>query len=358
MTTKKWILLLLLTGVAIGTRLLSADPVLIENQYATGVYPSISTVLKHVFGWLPFSFGDIIYWLLVIWILIKLIRFIRKIFKKQVRFTSWKTRLYPVTVTLLLIYISFNVLWGLNYNRQGIKKQLQLTTKKYSTAELVQLDSMLAEKVNESKAALLRQNKKSPGNQEIFDGVKKAYDSASKNYPYLAYNKSSIKSSLWGWAGNYMGFTGYYNPFTGEAQVNTTVPRFLLPFTSCHEVAHQLGYAKENEANFVGYLAAMSSTDSAFHYSTYLDLFLYAQANLQGVDSIKTKHFYSQLLPGVKDDLRELKEFSKAHRSPAGPLFRLIYGLYLRNNQQPSGMLSYDEVTGFLIAYYQKFGRI
>ncbi len=358
MISKKWILLLLLAGIAISTRLLSADPVLIENQYANGVYPSISSALKHLFGWIPFSFGDIIYWLLVIWILVKLIRFIRKIFKKDLRFYTYKTKVYPATVVLLLIYILFNLLWGLNYNRQGIKQQLQLAPSKYSTSELVQLDSMLAEKVNESKAAVLRQNKKGHTNMKIFEGVKEAYDSVSKQYPYLAYNTSSIKSSLWGWAGNYMGFTGYYNPFTGEAQVNTTVPRFLLPFTSCHEVAHQLGYAKENEANFVGYLAAVSSADTAFHYSAYLDLFLYAQANLQAVDSIKTKHFYSILLPQVLDDLKELKEFSRLHKSPAGPLFRLIYGVYLRNNQQPSGMLSYDEVTGLLIAYYKKFGRI
>lgn len=358
MTRKKWILLLLLTGVAIGIRLLSAYPELIENQYATGVYPFISAALKVLFGWLPFSFGDIIYWVLVIGLIIKCIGLIRKIVKKQFRFSSYATKLYPAAVALLLIYISFNVLWGLNYNRQGIKHQLQLTTGKYTTAELVLIDSMLAEKVNESKAAVLRQTKKGHSNQEIFDGVKKAYDSAGKKYPYLTYSTSSIKSSLWGWAGNYLGFTGYYNPFSGEAQVNTTVPRLLLPFTSCHEVAHQLGYAKENEANFVGYLAALSSTDSTFHYSTYLDLFLYAQANLQAVDSNKTKHFYRVLLPQVKDDLKELKEFSKAHKSPAGPLFRLLYGLYLRNNQQPSGMLSYDEVTGFLIAYYQKFGRI
>jgi hypothetical protein len=82
---------------------------------------------------------------------------------------------------------------------------------------------------------------------------------------------------LWGWLGNYVGFTGYYNPFTGEAQVNTTVPKFLQPFTASHEVAHQLGYAKEMEANFVGYLAASHSTDTLFRYSVYLDLFLVQQ---------------------------------------------------------------------------------
>lgn len=358
MTKKKWILLLVLTGIAISTRLLSFDPVFIENRFANGVYPAISSVLKSLFGWLPFSFGDIIYCLLVLWLVWKLARVIWKIRKNEFHFNTIREKVYPATVVLLLTYLSFNILWGFNYNRLGIKHQLQLAPAKYSTEELVLIDSILAKKVNESKAAVLKQHKKLQSDKEIFDGVKKAYGHASKKYPYLAYTTSSIKSSLWGWAGNYMGFTGYYNPFTGEAQVNTTVPRFLLPYTSCHEVAHQLGYAKENEANFVGYLAATSSQDTTFHYSAYLDLFLYAQSNLYGVDSVKAKHFFNSLLPQVKDDLKELKEFSRAHKSPAGPLFRLIYGIYLRNNEQPSGLLSYDEVTGLLIGYYKKFGGI
>ena len=85
---------------------------------------------------------------------------------------------------------------------------------------------------------------------------------------------------MWGWLGNYSGFTGYYNPFTGESQVNSTVPVFTIPYTACHEVAHQLGYAKEMEANFAGYLAASTSDDNFFRYSVYLDLFRYANRNL------------------------------------------------------------------------------
>lgn len=358
MTKKNWFLLLILIAAAAGTKIVSLNPALIESSYSNGIYPFISSILRGIFGWLPFSIGDVIYWILAIWLLAKIIKLIKRVFKKQARLSLLKTKTYPGAVALLLIYISFNLLWGLNYNRLGIKQQLQLTPVKYSAKELVEIDSLLVEKVNESKAALLKQNKKYASTKEIFAGVKQAYVIAGGQYPYLKYDKQSIKSSLWGWAGNYMGFTGYYNPFTGEAQVNTTIPKFLLPYTSCHEAAHQLGYAKENEANFVGYLAATSSMDTSFHYSTYLDLFLYAQANLHNVDSLQTKHFFKKLLPEVTSDLRELKEFSESHKSPAGPVFRWIYSIYLKNNQQPSGMLSYDEVTGLLIAYYKKFGRI
>ena len=99
------------------------------------------------------------------------------------------------------------------------------------------------------------------------------------------YPDPSVKFSFYGYLANYMGFSGYYNPFSGEAQVNTTIPRFVQPFTTCHEIGHQLGYAKEEEANFCGFLATKSSRDPAFRYSVYVDLYLYAASALYALDS-------------------------------------------------------------------------
>jgi hypothetical protein len=75
-------------------------------------------------------------------------------------------------------------------------------------------------------------------------------------------------------------------------------------------------------------------------------------------DSVAAKNYREQLIPDVKTDLREWKEFNKKYRNPVEPVFRWIYGKYLERNQQPQGVLSYDEVTGFLIAYYKKYGKI
>ncbi len=82
-----------------------------------------------------------------------------------------------------------------------------------------------------------------------------AYDSLAIAEPQFAYRVRSVKASLFSYPGLYIGFAGYYNPFTGEAQVNMLDPDFRLPYTTCHEMGHQLGYAKENEANFIGFLA-------------------------------------------------------------------------------------------------------
>jgi len=349
---------LVLVIIAVSVHLYSADPARVEEQYSMGIYPSIARFLRYLLGWLPFSFGDVLYASVILWLIWKLARGLRALFKRQVTLKRLGAVCLKAINILLVIYIFFNILWGINYNRKGIAEQLDLKMEKYSLDDLKNMNGLLVEKVNISKRSLISQNKTYPGYRQLFSKVNQAYKNAEVVYPFLQYHPVSLKPSLWSWLGNYMGFTGYYNPFTAEAQVNTLVPKFLQPFTSCHEVAHQLGYAKEMEANFVGYLAAAISGDTLLHYSVYLDLFMYSNRNLFKTDSSAARGFGKQLLPEVLEDLKEWRAFSKKHRNPIEPVFRWIYGVYLERNQQPEGVLSYDEVTGFLIAYYKKFGKI
>ena len=85
-----------------------------------------------------------------------------------------------------------------------------------------------------------------------------------EQYPFLEYHPPSIKSSMWGWLGNYLGFTGLLQSVYRRSAGKYHRAEVLSAFHSCHEIAHQLGYAKENEANFVGYLAAASFTRYCF----------------------------------------------------------------------------------------------
>jgi hypothetical protein len=112
------------------------------------------------------------------------------------------------------------------------------------------------------------------------------------------------------------------------------------------------------EANFVGYLAAKSSKKPLFEYSVYLDLFVFANRNLYELDSTAAKILKSQLSFPVKEDLKEWRKFNQQHRGFFEPMITWAYGKFLENNEQPQGILSYDAVTGFLIAYYRKFGEI
>jgi hypothetical protein len=344
--------------LALGIKLFSLNSQWVERYYSNGLYPYISKALRFLLGWLPLSLGDIAYGLAVGWILYNTIKLVRLAFKRQLgRARLWRGT-KRLAYIVLVVYVAFNLLWGLNYNRMGIAQQLQLSMGKYGREELVSINHVLLQKVNAHRLALQQQAAPYPNNAKLFCQVNDAYQAAEVKWPFMNYRPQSLKTSLWGWLGNYTGFTGYYNPFSGEAQVNTTVPRFLLPFTSCHEVGHQLGYAKENEANFAGYLAASASPDTLFKYSVYLDLFLYANRNLYGVDTAAANACRQQLVQPVRDDLEAWRQFNRRHRNPVEPVVRWFYGLYLRSNQQPQGLFSYDAVTAFIIAYYKKFGEV
>ena len=352
------VILILLSVFAILLHFVSKNSNWIEQNYSSGIFLSFSNLRCVVFGKIGFSFGDILYGIAFGVLIFFFIRFLIILFQKKITKTSILPSLKRLILISLMIYLIFNIFWGLNYNRLGIAMQIGLDLKEYDSNELNSLNALLVEKTNLSKKAIVDNRIEYPDNQTLFKQTKSAYDTAAKSYNFLNYSNAAIKNSLWGWLGNYWGFTGYYNPFTGEAQLNTTVPKFLLPFAACHEVAHQLGYAKEKEANFVSYIIAKKYNDSLFLYSAYLDLFFYANRNLYSQDSISAIRYRELLTEDVKKDIAELVRFNKAHRNFMEPIISKIYDLFLRSNQQPQGMMSYDEVTVYLMAYWKKSGTI
>lgn len=345
--------LVLLFGCCLMIHLLSRNKEWVEHHYSTEIYPHLASVHRIFTGWIPFSIGDVMYALLIIYLLWFLIRLFLKR-KTPPLHPKW----YKIIIATGLIYIFFNIAWGLNYNRIGIAHQLGLKMHDYSKEELVSLNYMLLNKLNHYKNQTLDSAFIYKKKRDLFNESIHSYVETAKKYPFLKYRNPSLKPSLFSYAGNYLGFLGYYNPFSGEAQVNTTVPKFLQPYTSCHEIAHQLGYAKEMEANFVAYLAAKNSKNHKFHYSLYFDLFRYANRNLYQLDSLAAKGIREELSPTVKKDFADLRDFYKRYGNYIEPIVRWGYDKFLLSNQQPQGIMSYDEVTSFLIAYYRKFGEI
>ncbi len=355
---RRWVWIGGLLLVIILIKIFSANSQWVEGLYSTEAYIVFSSFLRIIFGWMPFSVGDILYLLVIIWFIWKVWRFSAKLLKRKLNRKWLPNTVYKLVIIGMFVYIIFNIFWGINYNRKNIAVQLNLKVSKGDTIYLKIIEKLLLEKVNESKQALVNQHVAYPANKDLFKRAFECYRQTEAKYSFLSYKPRSVKRTMFGLFGNYFGFTGYYNPFTGEAQVNTLVPKFILPYTTSHEIAHQLGYAKEEEANFVGYLAATSSTDTLFHYSAYLDLFIYANRQLFFVDSVAAKDYAKQLLPEVKADIKEWRKFLQRYKNPLEPVVRWAYGNYLRANQQPKGMTSYDEVIADLIAFYKKYGKI
>jgi Protein of unknown function (DUF3810) len=354
MKSWSWTVLIVLT---ILIKWASWYPGWVERNYSMGIYPVISKVQRFLFGWIPFSIGDLFYAFLVLVIIFRTYRFFKLLFQKKLTRRYFVMALQQAIFFVLFVYVFFNLLWGLNYNRIGIAKQLHLDVKPYTLADLDTLTSVIQSRVNNYAAYVTEAQRDSfAKKRRLFEESAEAYRQVSKKYSFLTYRSKSVKPSLFSYLGNYLGFQGYYNPFSGEGQVNTTVPRFLEPFVTAHEIAHQLGYGKENEANFVGYLACRDYESPVFRYSVYYDMYNYSVGELYLRDTSLALAYQKKLHPQVRKDQQEFRDFYKRYKNPIEPIIMWGYGHFLRANNQPAGKRSYNEVVAWLIAYYKKFG--
>jgi len=351
-------LLISLVIVSVLIKFFSSNPAWVERYYTFGFYPVISKILRTLLGWIPFSVGDIIYIAAFIFFVWKAWKLIRLLAKRQVKeFLSWI--LFRKYLKLVLwIYIIFNLFWGLNYDRQGIAHQFGLNSRHYTPADLYELSSVLQQRLN-FYATKVDSLKRLPlnKNQTLFKEGIAAYANVAKQYPFLNYQQSSIKPSLLTYVGQYFGFTGYYNPFTGEAQLKTDVPVFTKPFIVCHEMGHQLGYAKENEANFSSFLAGRVSDNVEFRYSVYYDMYSYAMSDLFMynlpcfIELKKSEH------PQIKKDNKTYRQYLLKSKNVVEPVMSIAYDRYLKLNNQPHGKETYNEVVDWLIGYMKKYGK-
>jgi Protein of unknown function (DUF3810) len=357
MSLKQKIVWIGMVFLAIGIRIFSRFPEAVEKYYSNGLYPVTARIQRLLFGWVPFSVGDLFYGATAIWLVYGLICLVRRIIRKQADRVYAFGLIRRTVLFLLCLYVIFNLFWGLNYDRKGIAMQLQLEVKPYSTGELTDLVQVIAERLNVLDSASLSRRGELKSKGKLFSGAIQSYGSLAAQDPRFAYPSPSVKPSVFSYLGNYLGFGGYYNPFSGEAQVNTTLPLFTQPYTTCHEIGHQLGYAKENEANFAGYLSARASKDPAFRYSVYFDMYLYAARELYVRDSNLLKPLKAQLKPAIRQDFRELQQFNRKYENPMEPVIQGLYGRYLRANRQAHGIMTYNEVIAWLIAYGKKNGK-
>ena len=351
---KFWLTPLILFIVIVLLHIFSFRYDWVEEIYSAHVYPVVSSLLRILTHYIPFSFGDVLYALVFIWLLIAIIRF----FSNKPTWKKFFISLRNFVVKCLWVYIIFLVFWALNYYREGIGYKMDLIPDKYSTEDLEKVTAQLRDELNMNRRLMDSLHINYTDDKITFDDAINLYDSAKKNYPFLAYDHADVKKMMFGVVGDYCGYLGYYNPFTGEAQVNTKVPPFIIPFTTCHEIGHQIGFASESEASFAGYLVIKSGNSVVFNYSAYFDLFGYANGELFMRDSVSAKQNVKLLDTLVRKDYHAYRKYFEAYKNPFEPLLTALYGNYLKAHNQPKGIESYDEVVAWLVAYYKKYGKV
>lgn len=330
-------------------KILAFFPEFVETYYSNGLYPWISKVFRFTFGWLPFSFGDIFYTLSIIYIIRWLIKN-RWRFIKDIR--GW---LINVFAAVSIIYFAFHFLWAYNYYRQPLHKNLNLNSD-YNTDELVRVTKKLIDKSNQFHLELTKNDSvkvEMPYTKsEILYLAPEGYENLEQDYPHLAYSPPSLKKSLFSLPLTYMGFSGYLNPLTNEAQVDGLIPAYKFPTTASHEIAHQLGYAAENEANFIGALAAINHNNIYFKYSGYTFALRHCLFEVYKRDQDLYFKLVETINKGILKNYQEVQLFWDSYKNPTEPFFKKTYDSFLIANNQKGGMESYSYVVALIVNYF------
>ena len=185
----------------------------------------------------------------------------------------------------------------------------------------------------------------------IYAIAEEAYKATAEKYPFLSYNHPSIKSSLFTSLAPWVGFTGYYNPFSGEAQVRKDLPRVLIPFITCHEMAHQIGYADESEASFVALVVSENSRNTYLHYSALIDLYRFTRMELFLRNTYPDGP--EKLSKPVKTDLTFIQNFFRKEAHKQSESMNNAYDMYLKFNGLEKGIESYNDVVAWAIQWYK-----
>jgi hypothetical protein len=346
----KYLLPLFLIVQILLLQLISFFPESVERYYSNGIYLTLSHFSRTVLGSIPFSVGDCLYIILIFFVL-KWFWNKRKFWKQ-----NWKNNSLQLLSVFSVFYFLFHLLWALNYYRQPLFEKMEIK-REYTDADLIVFTKKLIAKTNQIQIQLTKSDSLKvvfPYSQEqVFTMNLNGYTNLSKQHNNFHFITLSTKKSLFSVPLTYMGFGGYLNPFTNEANVNYLGPMYSFPMTTNHEMAHQMGFANETECNFIGFLASVKNDNLYVKYSGYS----YALRYCLGILEYNNQELFDQLLktvhPGILKNYQESINFRKKYKTPIETGFYLFYDQFLKLNQQKDGIESYSKFVNLMVNYYK-----
>lgn len=293
---------------------------------------------------LSFSVGDIFY--------ITLIFLVIYVFFDVLRKSTRNRALVRTLIFANLLYFVYQLFWGMLYFQKPILAQLpeeEITLKetKQLAVKYLNLCKQSRTKVGEDQSGVFKFNNSSGIESEILRNQNTLPDSIVAK---SATNLNVFKPSLFTGVMSYSGILGYYNPFTAEAQYNAELPSTYLPFTLAHESAHQLGYAREQEANFIGYLIGKNSGNADLRYSTEYAV-LKSLLNALAEDNPEfVEEVIGQYSPAMQRDRQAEKDFVMQHKGLLDVFFGFTNDLFLKSNRQ-EGSITYSYFVDLLVRF-------
>ena len=306
---------------------------------------------------IPFAVGEAVIFLAIAFgIFLFLLSIYFGISKK-----SWQTfiqGIFPILITGLWTIAAVNWMWNITYYATGFTERSGLDVSPYSVEELYAVTEYFAQKAGEYSTYPERTEDGffAETQEDIFSSGVFVYEHLAQEFPSLAKNDVQAKPLLCSEFQSILGFTGIYCPFTGEANVNIVSPAPFLPATIAHEMAHQRLIASEQEANFIGITASVTSDDVVYQYSGYLLGLTQLSNALYPVDPdgwqrIVEKYFTTELAT----DWNENWAYWNNLESPVEEVAEAAYDSFLKGNGQELGMQSYGACVDLLVAYFSPY---
>lgn len=308
------------------------------------IYESWFKLISVFFRLFKFSVGDILYIIIPIIIIIYFFKIERR-----------RDKLIYLFKVPIIIYCFFYWSWGFNYNKKSNFEQLK--TKEYSVEDLYVTVEYYIEETNNLNIKISKKKENKVQSSYSFNDLKNKCVSSIINEEWLYQNKKinnfPVKKSIFSNPLSYMGFTGYINPFTLEANINYNIPKISIPVTICHEIAHQIGYAFEDEANYIAIKALSNSNDNFLRYSGNLMAVQFLLSEIRKNDIEKYDGYIKELNTGVIKNIKDKNEYYLKYKSKYKDFFKKNYDAFLKSNNQKAGIKTYSLVVDLLINEYQ-----
>lgn len=332
-----------------------------EYWFSRGIYRMYAQSISLITGLVPISVAEIGLYCIPFLIIYIVFRMVRRLVRDKENRKETIARYVVNTLCIVSTgFFFFMMLCGANYYRYPISKICGLTVETYSVEELYGLCEELALKANDLRAQITSVDedgifKLSKSDYETAKEAKKVMSELGKNYDSLSGFYSVPKPVIASRAMSYTDTTGLFVSITAEANVNVDVADYGIPATMCHELAHQKGYMRENEANYIAYLACINSDNIEFQYSGVMDALSYATSQLYDHDIElykKIRDMYSEEV--LADRIANAKYWNTYHNEVISTVSSKINDAYLKANNQASGEQSYGEMVDLMLAEYRE----
>ena len=310
--------------------------------------------LAYATSWIPFSLAEMLLYCLPALLILLTVKAYRH------HCDTWRQVFCYLGCILAvsgLLFATFALTLGVGHRTTALSKRLELPEvavdaeglEKTARALLADLEGVLPDISYDGTGFSVMPQELDAMN----DALLRAYDPLCDRYDFLQRLNSRVKPVLASKAMSYTHITGVYSFYTGEANINVYFPDYTIPYTAAHELAHQRGIARENEANFIAFLVCVGSDDAYVRYSGYMNMLEYILNALYRTDREAYRALLAEIDARLVGELKAYSAFFDQFRdSPAANVSDAVNDTYLKLNGNEAGTASYGLVVELAVAYY------